>query len=73
MASKILVVDDSPYIRREIRRSLEQRTDGIVYEVEHGKIALVMVGTHKPHLVILRSRRSPLHSMKLRNDTLRAW
>jgi CheY-like chemotaxis protein len=24
-----------------------------VYEAEHGKIAVAMVGTHKPHIVIL--------------------
>lgn len=53
MASKILVVDDNPHIRRGIRAAIEGRTDWIVYEAEHGKIAVVMVGTHKPHLVIL--------------------
>ncbi len=53
MASKILVVDDSAQVRRGIRLAIEQRTDWIVYEAEHGKIAVVMVGTHKPHLVML--------------------
>jgi two-component system, NarL family, response regulator NreC len=53
MASKILVVDDSRHIRAAIREAIERRTDWIVYEAEHGKIAVVMVGTHKPHLVIL--------------------
>lgn len=36
-----------------IRSAIEKRTDWIVYEAEHGKIAVLMVGTHKPHLVIL--------------------
>lgn len=53
MSSKILVVDDSHHIRAAIRSAIEQRTDWIVYEAEHGKIAVLMVGTHKPHLVIL--------------------
>jgi YesN/AraC family two-component response regulator len=53
MASKILVVNDSHHIRAAIRSAIEQRTDWIVYEAEHGKIAVLMVGTHKPHLVIL--------------------
>jgi two-component system, chemotaxis family, chemotaxis protein CheY len=53
MANKILVVDDSPQIRRLVRSAIENRTDWIVYEAEHGKIAVLMVGTHRPHLVIL--------------------
>jgi DNA-binding NarL/FixJ family response regulator len=53
MASKILVVDDSPQIRRAVRTAIEQRKDWIVYEAEHGKIAVIMVGTHQPHLVML--------------------
>jgi len=47
--NKILVVDDSHHIRAAI----EKRTDWIVFEAEHGQIAVIMVGTHKPHLVIL--------------------
>jgi DNA-binding NarL/FixJ family response regulator len=53
MASKILVVDDNHHIRAAIRAAIEGRTNWIVYEAEHGKIAVAMVGTHKPHLVIL--------------------
>ena len=51
--TKILVVDDNCRIRDAIRSAIEQRTDWIVLEAEHGKIAVLMVGTHRPHLVIL--------------------
>jgi DNA-binding NarL/FixJ family response regulator len=53
MRNKILVVDDNHHIRAAIRAAIQKRTDWIVYEAEHGKIAVVMVATHKPHLVIL--------------------
>ena len=53
MAKKILVTDDNPHIRTAIRSAIERRTDWVVYEAEHGGIAVLMVGTHKPHLVIL--------------------
>jgi CheY-like chemotaxis protein len=53
MSRKILVVDDNHRIRAVIRSSIEERTDWIVYEAEHGKIAVLMVATHKPHLVML--------------------
>lgn len=53
MVSKILVVDDSQQIRRLIRSAIEGRTNWIVYEAEHGGIAVAMVGTHKPHLILL--------------------
>jgi two-component system, NarL family, response regulator YdfI len=54
MAHKILVVDDNAHVRRGIRASIEQREGWVVCgEAENGKIAVVMVGTHSPHLVIL--------------------
>ena len=54
MAHKVLIVDDNPSVRRAIRSSIEQRAEWIVVgEAENGKIAVVMVDTHKPHLVIL--------------------
>ena len=40
-------------MRAAIRSAIEKRTDWIVYEAEHGGIAVLMVGTHKPHLVML--------------------
>ena len=53
MSKKILVTDDSSLMRASIRSAIEKRTDWIVYEAEHGGIAVLMVGTHKPHLVML--------------------
>ena len=54
MASKILIVDDSPVIRRIIRLSIEAHTNWEVCgEAENGKIAVALVGELRPHLVIL--------------------
>ncbi len=53
MFHKILVVDDSPHIRQAVRSSIEDRTEWEVFEAEHGKMAILMVGTHKPHIVLL--------------------
>jgi DNA-binding NarL/FixJ family response regulator len=50
---KILVVDNSPQVRRAVRASIENRTEWVVFEAEHGKMAIMMVGTHKPHIVLL--------------------
>jgi DNA-binding NarL/FixJ family response regulator len=51
---KILVVDDNQQIRRIIRTAIERRPGFLVVgEAENGKIAVMMVGTHKPHLVLL--------------------
>lgn len=54
MAHKILIVDDNALIRHGIRAAIEQR-DGwtVCGEAENGQIAIEMVGTHQPHLVIL--------------------
>lgn len=54
MASKILIVDDSPVIRRLIRSSIESQTNWVVCgEAENGKIAVALVATLRPDLVIL--------------------
>ncbi len=53
MSSRILVADDSSVVRRHIRSAIERRTNWVVYEAEHGGTAVLMVSTHKPHLVIL--------------------
>ncbi|MGH9502637.1 MAG: response regulator transcription factor [Terriglobales bacterium] len=54
MSYRILIVDDSPHIRGAIRVSIEERTGWLVCgEAENGQIAVAMVSTHKPHIVIL--------------------
>jgi DNA-binding NarL/FixJ family response regulator len=51
---KILIVDDSPVIRSLIRSSVETNSDWVVCgEAENGRIAVTMVETLRPHLVIL--------------------
>jgi hypothetical protein len=39
MFHRILVVDDSPQVRRAVRHSIENRTEWLVLEAEHGKMA----------------------------------
>jgi DNA-binding NarL/FixJ family response regulator len=53
MFHKILIVDDSPHVRQAVRHSIEDRTDWEVFEAEHRKMALLMVGTHRPDIVLL--------------------
>ena len=40
MAKTILVTDDSHHMRAAIRSAIEKRTDWIVYEAEHGGLAV---------------------------------
>lgn len=54
MPAKILLVDDSEQVRASVRLSIEQQTDWMVCgEAENGAVALSMVASLKPHLVIL--------------------
>ena len=54
MPSKILLVDDSPVIRRSLRSCIEARTDWeICGEAEDGKVAVEMAQTLSPDVVIL--------------------
>lgn len=54
MSSNILVVDDSQHMRQAIRLAIELHTDWTVCgEAENGAIAITLVKTLKPQLVIL--------------------
>ncbi|MGH9500829.1 MAG: response regulator transcription factor [Terriglobales bacterium] len=54
MSVKILLVDDNRTMRTGMRSSIEQRTDWVVCgEAENGEIAVEMVQTLLPSLVIL--------------------
>jgi DNA-binding NarL/FixJ family response regulator len=54
VACSILIVDDSPYIRRSLRTYIEQNTDWRVCdEAENGQIAVEKVKSLKPDVVIL--------------------
>lgn len=51
---RILIVDDSPALRRGIRAYIQSNTDWeICGEAEHGQAAVELVSQLKPHLVIL--------------------
>ncbi len=54
MATKILVVDDVPAIRRSVRFFLEQETDWVICgEAENGKLAIERVQELRPDVVLL--------------------
>lgn len=54
MPKQILIVDDSPMVRRMLRTSVEAKTDWqICGEAENGEIAVKMVDDLKPDLVVL--------------------
>jgi DNA-binding NarL/FixJ family response regulator len=54
MTTRILVVDDTPAIRRSLRLYIESETDWeICGEAENGKIAIERVRELKPDVVIL--------------------
>jgi two-component system invasion response regulator UvrY len=51
---KVLIVDDHALVRMGIRRLLEDLTDmEVVAEAENGEVALALVKTHHPHVVLL--------------------
>ncbi len=54
MSKQILIVDDSPMVRRLVRTAVEAKTDWqICGEAENGQIAVRLVDELKPDLVIL--------------------
>ncbi len=54
MSVRILLVDDSRHMRTGMLLSIEQRTDWVVCgAAENGEVAVVMMQTLNPHLVIL--------------------
>lgn len=53
MATNILVVDDNPAIRHSLRSRIEDETDWKVCEAENGKVAVDMVQTFCPDVIIL--------------------
>ena len=71
MFHKILVVDDSPHIRRAIRSEIEDRTEWVVLEAQHGKMAILMVGTHKPHLVLLDLSMPVMNGLRGRKGNIK--
>jgi two-component system, chemotaxis family, chemotaxis protein CheY len=54
MSAQILIVDDSPFLRRSIRSSIEQNTDWQVCgEAENGQVAIEKTKEFDPDLIIL--------------------
>jgi len=54
MSAQILIVDDSPFLRRSMRSSIEQNTDWQVCgEAENGQVAIEKTKQLDPDLIIL--------------------
>ena len=54
MSAQILIVDDSPFLRRSMRSSIEQNTDWQVCgEAENGQVAIEKTKELDPDLIIL--------------------
>jgi DNA-binding NarL/FixJ family response regulator len=54
MATRILIVDDTPAVRRSVRLYIEAETDWkICGEAENGKVAVEMVRNLHPDVVLL--------------------
>ena len=54
MSAKILIVDDSPFLRSSIRSSIEENTDWRVCgEAENGQVAIEKTRELHPDLIIL--------------------
>ncbi len=54
MQIKVLIVDDHALVRMGVRRLLEDLPDMLVVaEAENGEVALSLVKTHAPHVVLL--------------------
>jgi two-component system response regulator NreC len=53
MVHKIVIVDDSALVRREIRAAIELRGWNVCGEAENGRVGIEMVSSHQPHLIIL--------------------
>ena len=50
---RVLVVDDEPALRKLVRTALERRGGFVVEEAGNGVDALLMMGTRRPHAVVL--------------------
>ena len=53
MSKRILIADDSPFIREQLRRLLEQRTGAEVYEAVNGEQAVQKSARVRPDIVVL--------------------
>ena len=74
MEKKILVVDDAMFMRKFIRRILEEAGYSDIYEAENGEKALMLFEERRPDLVLLditmpgMSGIQVLEEMKKRNQ-----
>ena len=72
---KVLVIDDDPSLRRQVRLRLEMRENFDVIEAENGETGLVLANSHNPDVIILDwmlpDIQGPevLDYLKLKNET----
>src|SRR5215831_9189291 len=53
MSTSILVVDDSPHVRKALRKCLELNNDWRVEEAENGEDAIHLAGRLHPDIILL--------------------
>jgi two-component system, chemotaxis family, chemotaxis protein CheY len=50
---RVLVIDDSPFILKAVKKALEPQGIEIIGHAENGKLGLEMVDSHKPDVITL--------------------
>ena len=50
---RVLVIDDSPFIFKAVKKALEPQGIEIIGRAENGKLGLNMVDFHKPDVITL--------------------
>ncbi|MEB3101612.1 ANTAR domain-containing response regulator [Ferviditalea candida] len=64
MRTKILVVDDDPIIRMDIKEMLEEEGYHVVGEAKDGEIAVEMAFKHEPDLIIMDVKMPKMNGIK---------
>lgn len=61
---KIMVVDDEPIIRMDLREMLENEGYQVVAEAKNGEEAVELAHRHKPDLIIMDVKMPGLNGIK---------
>lgn len=64
MRTKILVVDDDPIIRMDIKEMLEEEGYYVVGEAKNGEVAVEMAFKHEPDLIIMDVKMPKMNGIK---------
>lgn len=64
MRTKILVVDDDPIIRMDIKEMLEEEGYCVVGEAKNGEVAVELAFRHEPDLIIMDVKMPKMNGIK---------